>query len=173
MNHKNPFLYHVKTKYFHIFYILSFLGIFLTSCTSPLTKPASRPHFKNEKQTKLWHHAQTFLRTPYRLGGSDRSGMDCSGLVVRLYNDVYGLRLPHSTWQLFQTGNAVSLHAIEVGDLVFFREDRGLKLSHVGVYLGNNTFIHASTSRGVILSSLKERYYQKRYAGARRIAQTQ
>jgi len=96
--------------------------------------------------------------------------MDCSGLVVRLYDDVYGMKLPHSTIALYKKGNTISLRSLEVGDLIFFQEERGTKLSHVGVYLGNSIFIHASSSKGVIRSSLKEKYYRKRYVGARRIA---
>jgi probable lipoprotein NlpC len=135
-----------------------------------MTTSRSRSGLNNPKKSLLWDHAQTFLGTPYRLGGSDRSGMDCSGLVVRLYRDVYGIKLPHSTDDLYRKGHTVSLRALDAGDLVFFRETKGTNPSHVGVYLGEGHFIHASSTRGVILSGLKDVYYKKRVVGVRRIS---
>lgn len=145
------------------------LALILMSCTGTMTTSRSRPNLNNPKKALLWDHAQNFLGTPYRLGGADRSGMDCSGLVMRLYRDVYGIKLPPSTHELYRKGHAVSLRALEVGDLVFFRETKGTNPSHVGVYLGDGLFIHASSTRGVILSGLKDVYYKKKVIGVRRI----
>ena len=149
--------------------ILLFSGILLNSCTNSLITSAPRSKFKNQKQARLWHHAQTFLGTPYRLGGINRSGMDCSGLVVRVYRDVYGIKLPHNTLELIKKGSGVSLRSLEVGHLIFFRTERGTQPSHVGIYLGKGVFIHASRSEGVILSKLKKSYYKRRFTGARKI----
>ena len=150
-------------------FVLFILSTILTSCTSTMTTSRSRPDLNNPKKAQLWDHAQTFLGTPYRLGGSDRSGMDCSGLVVRLYRDVYRIKLPHNTYDLYKKGNTVSLRGLQVGDLVFFRETKGTNISHVGVYLGDGLFIHASSTRGVVLSRLKDAYYKNRIVGACRI----
>lgn len=139
------------------------------SCTTTMRSSYQPPRFKTRKQSQLWDHAQTFIGIPYRYGGSTRSGMDCSGVVVRLFLDVYGLRLPHKTSALYTKGVAVSIRSLQVGDLVFFRYDAQPTPSHVGVFLGNGVFIHASSSKGVILSGLDDGYYKKRYAGARRI----
>lgn len=157
-------------KFYRQLYPHILLALILMSCTGTMTTSRSRPDLKNPKNALLWDHAQNFLGIPYRLGGSDRSGMDCSGLVVRLYRDVYGIKLPHKTHQLYRKGHAVSLRALEVGDLIFFRETKGTNPSHVGVYLGDGQFIHASNTRGVILSGLKDAYYKKRIVGVRRIS---
>ena len=145
------------------------ITIILLSCTGTYSGPSNEPGFRDRKQSELWHYARTFLGTPYRYGGISNSGMDCSGLVVRLFKDIYGLHLPHRTADLYHKGKNVSIRALTVGDLLFFRENRGSRPSHVGVYMGNNSFIHTSTSKGVILSSLKNKYYKNRYIGARRV----
>jgi cell wall-associated NlpC family hydrolase len=95
--------------------------------------------------------------------------MDCSGLVVRLYQDIYGTRLPHKTRDLYVRSSPVPPRVAEVGDLVFFRIGTGAQPAHVGVYMGRGEFIHASSSRGVILSRLDETYYRQRFMCFRRI----
>ncbi|HHS13105.1 MAG TPA: peptidoglycan endopeptidase [bacterium] len=112
--------------------------------------------------------AKQFLGTPYSAGGSHKEGMDCSGLVVRVFSQASGKSMPHSADRLFKMGRPVSLRSLQQGDLVFFRENRGDTVSHVGIYLGNMEFIHASL-RGVIISRLDSAYYQSRFAGARRL----
>jgi cell wall-associated NlpC family hydrolase len=118
---------------------------------------------------ELWHYAKTFLGTPYRYGGSDHYGMDCSGLVIRIYRDVYGIYLPHKTTALYVQGSWVSSAELQIGDLLFFQEREKTLPSHVGIYMGEGRFIHASTSKGVILSNMKNSYYRRRFVGARRI----
>ncbi len=144
-------------------------SLFLLTCTSPYIISTPPPRFKTRKQARLWHHAQTFLGVPYRFGGSSRAGMDCSGLAVRLYKDVYDINLPHNTAQLYQEGYSITMGVLETGDLVFFHADQERTPEHMGVYLGNFGFIHASSQRGVTVSILSDPYYQKRYLGARRI----
>ena len=150
----------------HLFFIIVIL--LLTACTGPYTI-STPPRFKTQKQAQLWHHAQTFVGVPYRFGGSGRSGMDCSGLVLRLFKDVYNIKLPHSTKELVQRGYTITLGVLETGDLVFFHDGQNRTPEHVGVYLGNFRFIHASSRRGVIVSNISDPYYQKRIWGARRI----
>lgn len=146
-----------------------FQTILFFSCTGYSIRTPSSPRFTNENQRRLWHHAQSFLGIPYKPGGSDQSGMDCSGLVVRIYRDIYAIQLPHNSSELYKMSRLVSVRSLAIGDLVFFREAKGTQPSHVGIYLGNGTFIHASESKGVIRSNLKEKYYQKRFVSARRI----
>ena len=117
----------------------------------------------------MCEYAISFLGAPYRYGGTSKSGIDCSGLIVRIYQDKCGISLPHSARRLFEEGNALSLRSLEVGDLVFFRQGRGTPPSHVGMYLGNGRFIHSESGRGVIITKMGNRYYKPRYAGARRI----
>jgi cell wall-associated NlpC family hydrolase len=144
-------------------------SVMLCGCAGMMGDASTESGIRNPHDARLSEHARSFIGISYRLGGSGRAGMDCSGLVVRLFSDVHRLSLPHSTAALRKIGNPVTLRSLKIGDLVFFREERGKTPSHVGVYLGNGTFIHATVSRGVIVSKLNETYYRKRYAAARRI----
>jgi cell wall-associated NlpC family hydrolase len=109
-----------------------------------------------------------WLGIPYRLGGADRRGIDCSGFVAQVYQKLAGMRLPRTAAAQFQWGRAVDAKNLRAGDLVFFQTE-GRSISHVGICLGGNQFIHASLSHGVTISSLREEYYAKRYRGARRL----
>ncbi|MBN2031605.1 C40 family peptidase [bacterium] len=161
-----PFIHHqgnIQILFFHI--IITFMIFLGCSTTVNRRRTESYPH----DRTQLQQYAESFLGTPYQYGGTDRSGMDCSGLVVRIYKDIYGLNLPHSTEELNKRGTPVHLRSAEVGDLVFFRENRRSPPSHVGIYMGQDTFIHVSSSQGVILSSLEDDYYRIRFYEIRRI----
>ena len=109
-----------------------------------------------------------YLGTSYRSGGYGKLGIDCSGLVYAVYRDLDNLHLPPSTKKLFNTLRRVSYRDLRYGDLVFFSVN-GKHASHVGLYVGDNKFVHASRSRGVIISSLTEQYYRQSYVGARRV----
>jgi cell wall-associated NlpC family hydrolase len=112
---------------------------------------------------------EDYLGVPYALGGGSADGIDCSNLVRVLYRDYDGTRLPASTSRLYNLPNSVLRDELAVGDLVFFTFGGSSDVSHVGVYLGDGRFVHASESRGVIISSLKDAAYKDRYAGARRV----
>jgi len=103
----------------------------------------------------------------YRRGGNTKSGVDCSGFTVAVYSAVYGMTLPRVAREQYRISRKISTTELQEGDLVFFNTTGGV--SHVGVYLGNNRFIHATVSRGVMVNSLFENYYLKRYIGAGRI----
>ncbi len=111
--------------------------------------------------------ATGFLGRPYQESGMGADGFDCSGLVSRVYGEV-GRPLPHSSYIQFQAGTPVSRAGLAPGDLVFF-QTISPGPSHVGIYVGDGRFIHASYSRGVVISSIDEPYYRDRYLGARRI----
>jgi cell wall-associated NlpC family hydrolase len=104
----------------------------------------------------------------YRTGGNTKSGVDCSGFTVAVYMAVYGISLPRVSREQYRISRKISTTELQEGDLVFFNT-RGSGVSHVGVYLGNNKFIHASVSRGVMVNGLFEPYYLQRYIGAGRI----
>ena len=108
--------------------------------------------------------------TPYRYGGTSRKGIDCSAFVMTVYQDVFDLSLPRTTTAQVEVGEAVSPKALQAGDLVFFRTSR--KTRHVGIYLGDGEFAHASTSQGVMTSHLDNDYWQRTYWTARRILPT-
>jgi len=104
----------------------------------------------------------------YRTGGNTKTGVDCSGFTVAVYAAVYGIALPRVSREQYRISRKISTTELQEGDLVFFHT-RGSGVSHVGVYLGNNKFIHASVSRGVMVNDLFETYYLQRYIGAGRI----
>jgi cell wall-associated NlpC family hydrolase len=119
---------------------------------------------------RLVEQAMTYLGTPYRRGGTTRSGVDCSGLVGAVYGE-QGLDLPRTAAQQFAEGVAVAASDLRPGDLVFFRNTYKRGISHVGIYIGDGRFLHAAGRRhGVIVSELSRPYYRLRYAGARRPA---
>jgi lipoprotein Spr len=109
-----------------------------------------------------------YLRTPYRQGGTGKLGLDCSGLVYVVYRDYNGSRLPANTTKLFKSLKAVEYKNIKYGDLVFFSFD-GSMVSHVGIYVGNDKFVHASESNGVVISNIVDDYYRTSYKGSRRV----
>ena len=119
-------------------------------------------------QDRLILFAKKLLDIPYRFGGSSLLGIDCSAYVQKVYGLV-GINLPRSAREQFSEGNSVDKEELSIGDLVFFRTYASFP-SHVGIYLGNDLFIHAS-SRGkkVTIDSLGTPYYLKRFIGAKRV----
>lgn len=112
----------------------------------------------------LYLEAAQWIGTPYRAGGSSRRGTDCSGFVWQMYRKVYGKELSRSSEQQMKESRKVSRRKLREGDLVFFGTTRRKRrVSHVGIYLKEGKFVHASTSRGVIVSSLDEPYYEERW----------
>ncbi len=115
----------------------------------------------------LYDQYQQWRGTLYQYGGLSKSGVDCSGFVYLTFRHRFGLDIPRTTLHQSRLGNAVSSERLQTGDLVFF--DTGDDKRHVGIYLENRQFLHASTSRGVTISSLRNRYWKRRYRHARRL----
>ena len=123
-----------------------------------------------EARKKMIAYSKQFVGVPYMYGGTSKSGMDCSGLIFTIANDAIGVKLPRSTSALYASVRIIKDSEKEPGDLVFFKTV-GAKISHVGLYMGNNQFIHAASdgpNTGVIISSLNESYWKNTYAGAGR-----
>ncbi|MDG1477368.1 MAG: NlpC/P60 family protein [Vicingaceae bacterium] len=114
------------------------------------------------KNVKLYSFIDSWYGVKYRFGGMSKSGVDCSGFCNVLYSQVYNRQIRRTTAQLVKDVNKVGKNRLKEGDLVFFNIARK-KNSHVGVYLKNNKFVHASSSKGVIISSLENPYYKKAY----------
>jgi cell wall-associated NlpC family hydrolase len=112
--------------------------------------------------------AKRFLGIPYSWGGSSPyEGFDCSGLTIAVYK-LNGLNLPRSSREQYKTGTPVKKSRLLKGDLVFFATSKGRKVTHVGIYVGNNKFIHApGRNKHIRTDSLSETYFMKRYKGAR------
>ncbi|MGC7590194.1 C40 family peptidase [Bisgaard Taxon 46] len=107
--------------------------------------------------------------TPYRLGGQSQRGIDCSGFVQKTFLERFNIKLPRMTVDQAKYGQLVSKGDIQTGDLVFFKTGRGPNGYHVGIYVKDDLFLHASTKGGVIYSSLNSPYWSKKYWQARRI----
>lgn len=110
-----------------------------------------------------------YLNTPYKYGGNTKDGMDCSAFTQILYKDVFNISLERSARLQFNQGREVSeKNELMFGDLVFFNTRKRVKPGHVGIYIGDNLFAHASTKKGVTITSLDYEYYSRTYMGARR-----
>ncbi|MGZ5282175.1 MAG: C40 family peptidase [Bacteroidia bacterium] len=118
-----------------------------------------------ETSLKLYKSVDAWMGVPYKYANATKKGTDCSGLVFNLYQEVYNIKLPRSTDDQYKLIDKVRKKNLQEGNLVFFKTERGRKVSHVGVYLGNNKFIHASTSKGVRIDDMTSDYYEKNYVG--------
>jgi cell wall-associated NlpC family hydrolase len=114
--------------------------------------------------------AAQYKGRPYQYGATGPYSFDCSGFVSHVYRRA-GISLPRTAESQFDTGEKVSKSDLLRGDLVFFTKGRFMKIfsspRHVGIYIGKNTFIHASSSKGVCVNTLNQGYWEKRYKGAR------
>jgi hypothetical protein len=153
------------------------LGVVLGSCSGP-------PRFTTKGTTGQGDHIETpgpgvdkgrfrefsedLVGTRYRFGGQGTGGFDCSGLVGHVYREYNGMKLPRTVRELFQIGLPVDRKRFKTGDLLFYNTD-GRGPSHVGIFLWNSTFLHASSSEGVVLTDTRDAYYARRYLGARRL----
>ena len=136
-----------------------------TASKPPTTADASAVA---DGQPAVVRRALGYLGTRYRYGASGARGFDCSGFTSYIYRQ-HGISLPHNSAAQYRVGKPVSRSELRPGDLVFFRT-RGNRISHVGIYIGNGKFVHASSARGrVRVDTLTSGYYHQRYVGARRI----
>ena len=119
--------------------------------------------------SKIFYPMKTYLGTPYKFGGDTRRGMDCSGFTCSVFQESFKIKLPHNASQQYRNSKHISRSELKLGDLVFFSMNQSGNIGHVGIYIGNNYFAHASTSYGVVVSGLKEKYYRSRYVGAGRV----
>ncbi len=129
--------------------------------------PAKIPASVKARKNKLDEAFRDWKGIPYVLGGSSYSGVDCSSFMQIVFEDYFGLKLPRNTKDQQKIGSSVKKNGIEIGDLIFFKTGRNTL--HVGVAVSSNEFMHASTSSGVMISGLKERYWADAYLTTRRI----
>lgn len=132
-----------------------------------------RKILKEEKYSKIDNKrkeililASKWIGTPYCYGGTSSRCIDCSGFTQQVFNSA-GIKIPRTAKQQYRFGEKVNNKRILPGDLVFFY--RHNRIGHVGIYIGDNTFIHASTSRGVTKQSLSNSYYKRTFAGYKKI----
>ena len=131
------------------------------SKTKKQAKPASKP-------TNLEKYAKEWLGAKYVYGAASKKKTDCSGYVMQVYKGFYNIALDHNAQRIYDDGRGYSIRRTKLheGDLVFF--GNFWKISHVGIYLKGNRFIHASTSKGVVITSMDDNYWSSKYKGARR-----
>ncbi len=115
---------------------------------------------KEVKEKKLYRFVSDWYGTPYKYGGCDKSGTDCSCLADNLFSVVYEKKIPRIAGDIKNVCNKVSSSELNEGDFIFFKI-KSHDIDHVGVILKNNKFVHATTSRGVVISDINEEYYKK------------
>lgn len=148
------------------------LIIFITGCAG--TQDSIRSSEYNQAARKstdlssavkvkrgLYSQFKEWKAVRYKLGGLSKRGIDCSGFVYITYKNRFGIKLPRTTALQSRIGSRVSKNRLRAGDLVFFRTSS--KVRHVGIYLEDDNFMHASTSKGVMISSLHNTYWSKKY----------
>ena len=171
---------------FHILAILS-VSVMLASCGSSRKSVASAPYIPSqhkEAQTEqtptslsplqdaVVAEARKWLGTPYKYGGNDARGIDCSGLVLQVYQRALSIDLPRNSRAQHDFCSPTAETGLVPGDLLFFATGKDhSRVSHVGIYVGGNNMIHASASKGVIVSDFTAPYYQRTFAGARYVGQ--
>lgn len=163
-----------RDNLFRIIFLIILSALLLTSCRSSrhnagidyrqLARAGLKLGFdvQPDDHFPLIVEAASWMGTPYKYGGNTRKGTDCSGMVSSIYKTVYQRDLHRSSADIYEHDcRHISRSALRQGDLVFFCINKSKTASHVGIYLKEGRFIHASTSRGVIVSSLDEEYYRK------------
>ena len=119
------------------------------------------------KNTKMFEFIDDWYGTPYHLGGTTKKGVDCSAFSQFLFASVYGLSIPRTAREQYNLTSRISRTQLNEGDLIFFNTRGGI--SHVGIYLQNNKFVHASTSGGVMISDIFDEYWAKKFVGVGRL----
>ena len=164
----------IKSK---VFLISFFFVFFSLSCFSQESESSYSPEFIDGyqyflcelKNEVLQEKIEEWLGTPYRSGCNTRLGTDCSGFVQSIFKEVYNLDLIHGSREMIKEGERVKKTSeLKEGDLLFFKTEHH-RVSHVGIYLKDGLFVHASTSNGVEIASLELPYYKKTYFRAGRV----
>ena len=117
-------------------------------------------------KNKLYSQYKNWKGVKYRMGGLTKSGIDCSGFVYRTFRSQLGINIPRSTELQSSSGKQIDKNKLKAGDLVFFKT--ATKVRHVGIYIENNSFLHASSSNGVMISKLDNVYWKSKYWKSKR-----
>ncbi|TQR56233.1 C40 family peptidase [Campylobacter troglodytis] len=147
--------------------LLLFVLIFNACSATSHNKTVSKLSNKNIS-SKLITVQKQWQKTPYRLGGVNAKGADCSGFTQTVLSQHFNTKIPRTTVMQMKGGKKISKGALKSGDLLFFQTGRGPNGLHVGIYVQNDEFIHLSTKGGVKKVSLNNSYWKPKYLGARR-----
>lgn len=133
--------------------------------------PHPYPSFSQKRElsgqttkSKIMKEFSHWSGTRYKFGGSTKKGVDCSAFIQHIYRDALNVKIPRTTSEQKFKGQRIAKKDLKVGDMVFFRGDK-----HVGIYIGNNQFIHSGSKTGVSIQSLDHKYYASKFTQARRI----
>ncbi|MFZ5573239.1 MAG: C40 family peptidase [Thermodesulfobacteriota bacterium] len=162
-----------------LFILLLFLPSVVTAGKNTLNRYSRETYSQNPTafnqyddivETRLREEAEKFLGTPYRAGGTSAKGIDCSGLTSQLYSRLFGINIPHNSTRQSRLPilESVPMKDLRPGDLVFYGPGKK-RINHVGIYLADGKFIHASRKAGVTISSLSNRYWRNRFIGSKRV----
>ena len=147
-------------------------ALLLVGCQSQMSES---PHYASGlsdptyARSALYEQYQQWQGVPYRTGGESRRGVDCSAFMQLTFREQFAMQLPRDTDSQAHIGRAISSRQLRPGDLVFFNIGRSTR--HVGVMVEKNKFLHASSSKGVMISDLNQPYWQRYYWQARRLSQ--
>lgn len=136
---------------------------------SDFFKKYTNQNYTSKKQVlnnELFDFYSQWEGVRYKLGGSNKSGIDCSGFIQKAFKEKFDLEMPRTTVSQSKIGKEIDKNELEVGDLVFFKTGR---TNHVGIYIDNGKFMHASTKIGVTISDLQNEYFKKSYWKAQRV----
>lgn len=133
------------------------------------TSQQMSPIDQNAMISRLEQHRRSWAGTRYVLGGTTKKGVDCSGFTQVTYRELFGKSLPRMTVDQAKVGKKIARNQLKTGDLVFFNTGRGPNGKHVGIYVKNGEFLHASSKKGVIYSNLNNPYWNKAFWQARRL----
>ncbi|WP_316829564.1 C40 family peptidase [Pedobacter aquatilis] len=156
----------VKTKLLYSYWIVFILIVVLSSCgsrkytTRPETAPKAADAMSNLKSKQLYKFITDWTGVRYKFGGLDKNGIDCSGFAYLLEKEIYGISLPRVSRDQANVVRRKNISDLKEGDLVFFSFG-GSNVDHVGIYLNNGFFVHASTNRGVIVDDINMPAYQR------------
>ena len=163
---------------FSFFFILTVVAMILmtVSCTAKKKQNSSGSHVTqqtrryanaDDREKRILDEYKQWRGTRHKMGGTGSRGIDCSGFVKEIYRDVFNIELPRTTKEQVKLGKPVSFKALQPGDLVFFKPPTYAR--HVGIFLSQSEFVHASKTKGVTVSRIDARYWGKYYWTARRI----
>ncbi len=181
-------------RLFQAIFILILLGLFLASCRGTKNSTSSVKNVETEtaeertlrekyaiqlgvdaatlkKQAALLRFIDEWYGVPYKYGGKDKNGIDCSAFSSRLLANVYGISVAGSAQELYDLCKSADVSDLKEGDLVFFKIE-SKKITHVGVYLMNNKFVHATTRKGIMINDLSEAYYKKYFFSGGKVKTT-
>jgi cell wall-associated NlpC family hydrolase len=160
--------------------IITSLLILLSACSTtrqetsaPAPAPVSAPVTKNNDEAQMNNlaiYAMSLYETPYQYGGKSRvNGFDCSGFVQYVFQNSLGLQLPRTSAEMGRLGRPLTTAQLKPGDLVFFNTTRK-RNSHVGIFIGENRFVHSpKTGKAIMITSLNDEYWSNHFNGARRV----